>query len=688
MKILIIDADQFSSALLTKTLTSYAYSVDVVTDQTTGLSLAHTYTYDLIIAAVTLPDGDGIQCCQQLRAQGDRTPVLLLTTQDTRDRMAGGLDAGADDYVTKPLDLVEVMARVRALLRRKDLSLVPPAITWGDLSLNPGVPEVTYRGQPLALTPKEYGLLELFLQNPQRVFSRSTILDRIWPADVAPMEGTVTNHIKELRQKLKAAGLTTDLIETVYGLGYRLKSPPANVAPQVPPGPAATPSPPAVGDRRPTTRVMIVDDDRATLEAVNYLLSPWGIAVTGLADPAAFWDVLPQAAPQLLILNLELLTFNSLHLCHQIRQDQVWGDLPILAMTAHRDPESVQRLFASGVDDFVSQPIVGPELVTRVISRLERVRWQQQPDRQPPLQPLTSPPRDSPTPEPDLNAAGLTPTYADILLVDDQPNNLRVLAAILSGQGYKVRKASTGADALDAIATQPPDVILLDIRMPGMNGYEVCAALQTQVATRAIPVLFLSALDDPADKMKAFTVGGADYIIKPFQAEEVLARIKYQLILRQQQRQLATRNSQLLTVRTALQESEAQFRHAFAALTVGVGWVGRDDRWLKVNPALCQMLGYSAPELLTTPITTIVDQADQALWQQQLQQVFQQAWPTSYLELQWWVKGDRGESSQPFQVHLALIQDSQQQPLYVLVQCQPGGDRSDHTAVTADPAAV
>ncbi len=678
MKILILDADQFSSALLTKTLSSYAYSVDVATHQSAGLSLTKAYTYDLIIAAVTLPHGDGIEFCQHLRAQGKSTPVLLLTAEQTRDRMAGALDAGADDYVTKPLDLVEVMARVRALLRRKDLSLVPPAMTWGDLCLNPVVPEVTYRGHLLTLTPKEYGLLELFLQNPQRVFSRSAILDRIWPADVSPMEGTVTNHIKELRQKLKAVGMTTDLIETVYGLGYRLNPPPLALAPELPSRspatalPATQPIMPAAFPQ--TTRVMIVDADRATLEAVHYLLCPWGIEVTRLHQPETFWRVLPQAQPQLLILNLELLTFNSLHLCHQIRQDPVWGDLPILAMTAHHDPESVQRLFASGVDDFVSQPLVGPELVTRVISRLERVRWQQQLDRRLPTQLPPVPPPITPVtgPNPVLEAAGKSAVYANILLVDDQPNNLRVLSAILAGHGYKVRKASNGEDALEAIASQPPNLILLDIKMPGMNGYEVCAALQTNVATRTIPVLFLSALDDPADKMKAFTVGGADYITKPFQAEEVLARIKYQLILQQQQRQLTIRNEQLLTVRTALQESEAQFRHAFAALTVGVGWVGSADRWLKVNPALCHRLGYSATELLTIPITAIIEPVDQPLWQQQLQQIWQATILTSQLKLRWQVKGDR---TALVQVNLTLVQDSEQQPLYVLVQCQPLSDR-------------
>jgi PAS domain S-box-containing protein len=672
MKILVIDNDESVRTLLFKTLTSYAYTVEVATEGQTGFERALAYTYDLIIANVSLPQLDGISLCRQLRAGGDRTPILLLTAQDTSANTATGLDAGADDYVILPFDLVALMARVRALLRRKDLALVPTEVTWGELCLNPTAAAVTYRGQPLSLTPKEYGLLDLLLHHPQRVFSRSTMLDRIWSSAVSPIEGTITNHIKELRQKLKAVGMTVDMIETVYGLGYRLKAPPQ---PASLPIAKKAPERPTPASAQFAT-VMIVDDDRATLEALSYVLHPWGLQVI-LSQPERFWELLLSAAPDLLILNLEMLTFNGIELCQSVRQDAAWGDLPIVAMTTYTDAESIQKIFAIGVDDFVSKPIVGPELVTRVVSRLERLRYQQQ-TRLPSgsvsglaLRPQVKSPIGNTASSSSAHQQLLATAHVNLLLVDDQPDNLRVLSAILDGQHYKVRKAISGEIALDAIATLPPDLILLDVKMPEMNGYELCAMLQASEKTRHIPIIFLSALDDTVDKMKAFAVGGVDYITKPFQAEEVLARLKHQLVIQQQQRQLAERNRQMQQAREALRESEAQFRHAFDQLTIGVGLIGLDDRWLKVNPALCQLLGYAESELLSTPTAASIDAADVEQWQQSFQQLLQNQTTHYQLDLRYRSKGDR---TLWVSINISLVRDGSGQALYVLAQMQAIGD--------------
>lgn len=132
----------------------------------------------------------------------------------------------------------------------------------------------------------------------------------------------------------------------------------------------------------------------------------------------------------------------------------------------------------------------------------------------------------------------MTSDRGNILVVDDTPDNLRLLSVMLSEQGYKVRKALNGQTALNTIHQVPPDLILLDINMPSMNGYDVCQALKKDESIRDIPVIFISALDDVLDKVKAFDVGGVDYITKPFQAEEVIARIENQLIIQRQQKQL------------------------------------------------------------------------------------------------------------------------------------------------------
>lgn len=152
-----------------------------------------------------------------------------------------------------------------------------------------------------------------------------------------------------------------------------------------------------------------------------------------------------------------------------------------------------------------------------------------------------------------LRHTGMSETPASILIVDDHPDNIRTLAAILSSEGYKVRKAISGEVALETIRSQPPDIILLDIKMPNMDGYTVCQIIKSVPETRDIPVIFLSALDETADKVKAFAVGGADYITKPFHAEEVLVRIGHQLTIRQQQWQLSILYQQVQQLNAVLQ---------------------------------------------------------------------------------------------------------------------------------------
>lgn len=159
----------------------------------------------------------------------------------------------------------------------------------------------------------------------------------------------------------------------------------------------------------------------------------------------------------------------------------------------------------------------------------------------------------------------MSDTRASILIVDDQPDNLRTLAAILSSEGYKVRKAISGEMALETIRSQSPDLILLDIKMPQMDGYAVCCALKGNAATCDIPVIFLSALNETADKVKAFAVGGVDYITKPFQAEEVIARVENQLRFQRVSKQLLEQNARLCEEIQVRQETEAALQQALVS---------------------------------------------------------------------------------------------------------------------------
>lgn len=221
MKILLVEDDERIARALAEALSDQNYAVDIAIDGEEGWAYVEAYQYSLILLDWMLPKLDGIHFCQRLRQRGLHTPVLLLTAKDTSTDKVIGLDAGADDYVVKPFDLQELMARIRALLRRGN-STLPPVLEWGKLRLDPGTTEVVYGNQPLHLTPKEYQLIELFLRQGRRTLNRSTILEQLWTSEEPPGEETVKVHIRSLRQKLAAVG-ATDFIETVYGLGYRLK---------------------------------------------------------------------------------------------------------------------------------------------------------------------------------------------------------------------------------------------------------------------------------------------------------------------------------------------------------------------------------------------------------------------------------------------------------------------------------
>lgn len=221
MKILIVEDDDRIATPLAKDLRHQHHSVDVAPDGKAGWDYAQATKYDLILLDLMLPQLDGISLCKQLRSAGCQANILMLTARDTTSDKVIGLDAGADDYLVKPFKLEELSARIRALQRRgRDLK--PSVLQHGELVLDPASQRVSYAQQDLALTPKEFLILEHFLRHPTQVLSRSALLDKLWQFDQDSGEGTVKTHLTNLRSKLKAVGSPKDFIETVYGIGYRL----------------------------------------------------------------------------------------------------------------------------------------------------------------------------------------------------------------------------------------------------------------------------------------------------------------------------------------------------------------------------------------------------------------------------------------------------------------------------------
>ncbi len=221
MKILVVEDDRYIASLLSLILSDRNYVSEIASDGEEAWGFIKLFDYDLIILDITLPKLDGISLCRQIRSDGLQTPIMLLTGLSCPHEKAVGLDAGADDYMVKPFDEEELTARIRALLRRGKIKSLP-ILKWGELQLDPKRYEVTYNKQLLALTPKEYALLELLLRNSDRIFSCTTILDHLWSYEDAPTEEAVRTHIKGLRMKLKAVDAPNNIIETVYGIGYRL----------------------------------------------------------------------------------------------------------------------------------------------------------------------------------------------------------------------------------------------------------------------------------------------------------------------------------------------------------------------------------------------------------------------------------------------------------------------------------
>jgi two-component system, OmpR family, response regulator QseB len=221
MRILLVEDDDRIADPLAEDLRHQNNAVDIAFDGLAGWEFAQAADYDVILLDWMLPKLDGVQLCQRLRQSGCQAYILLLTAKDTTSDKIVGLDAGADDYLVKPFEVDELTARLRALARRQPLYQAV-VLKHGEIELNPSTHSITYAGISLELTSKEYMLLEYFLQHPTQVISRTALLDRLWEFDQISGEQTIKTHLTNLRRKLKQAGCQQDIIETVYGVGYRL----------------------------------------------------------------------------------------------------------------------------------------------------------------------------------------------------------------------------------------------------------------------------------------------------------------------------------------------------------------------------------------------------------------------------------------------------------------------------------
>jgi DNA-binding response OmpR family regulator/HPt (histidine-containing phosphotransfer) domain-containing protein len=483
MRILLVEDDENLAEMLNKYLIGQHYTVDLATNGQAGWDLAAAFEYELILLDVMLPDLDGISFCKQLRQLGDRTPILMLTAYDSSTDKVTGLDAGADDYVIKPYNFDELSARIRALLRRGNAAL-PPTIAWENLRLDPSICEVTYNGQLLHLTTKEYAILDLLLRNTHRIFSQNALLDRLWSFDEPPLGNTVRAHIKSLRRKLNEAG-GEDLIETVHGLGYRLRE----IS--------------QVTDRVPLTNTEFKKNHQVSPE----LISIWEQSYAKYSDRIT---ILEEAVTALL----------ADRFTNPDRQQA--------ARAAHTP---IGSLGSFGLNDAAQLCRQIEQLLTGEIDRTEITDLAELVRQLRGCLAKSAPIAQSQTIRSTVvNQSGLKPR---LLIVDDDPELNALLIAEATAWGIQADAVTNIADARSVItqsggfsnANSKLDVVLLDLSFP--DSTENGLALLKELANDEDPlsVVVFTARSSFRDRLEIARLGAQSFLQKPISPRQVIESI-------------------------------------------------------------------------------------------------------------------------------------------------------------------
>ena len=504
MKILLIEDDRLLANLVKQALKEQHYIVDFVTNGYDGLELANSFQYDLILLDLILPKLKGIEVCQKIRGRGDRTPILLLTAQDTTSKKVRGLDAGADDYLVKPFELEELLARIRALLRRGNDALIP-ILQWGNLVLDPNNCQVEYETKRVKLTAKEYALLELFLRHPHRIFSQSALLDHLWSLEDFPSENAVRTQVKGLRQKLKKAGAQTNIIETIYGLGYRLKQQPETKI--------------ATAKIKHEHKVLTdVSHNQEANKSHPYIEQQY---LDNLNITKVWQQYRTQYLQQLHTLKQSIKALETEDWQEILRQQAMKishtlaGSLGSFGLASASDKARQLENILEKNNDFLNQ-----ENSNNIFQLLQELTAE-----------LTV------TDNCDEIVSNLTPPTLDsarpyqLLIIDDDVALTQALIAEAKTWGIEAKVANNLDQARDDLVSVDPDVILLDLSFPEAEegGFELLQELARAEST--IPVIVFTAQESFAARVKVARMGGKGFLPKPVSPEQVMETINQ--VLRQ-----------------------------------------------------------------------------------------------------------------------------------------------------------
>lgn len=590
MRILIVEDDQLVLTGLSMILQNQNYVIETAVNGQLAWDLIEAFPYDLIISDIVLPKLDGISLCRKIRSHGYKMPIMLLTGKDNSHDKAIGLDAGADDYVVKPFNEEELTARIRALLRRSG-SISLPLLTWGNLTLDPSSCTVTYQRQLLSLTAKEYALMELFMRHNKRVFSCSAILDSLWSFEEIPGEEAVRTHIKCLRQKFKTVGAPPDLIETVYGIGYRLRSPDLSSLPNAQTQQETLAAlmdiwhqfKPRVNEQiiiienavqallnksitqelkqaaeqeshtlagalgtfgfqtgsqisrcleklfqqskfkandlkkitelvselkkeidadLPTKNLeimpkndhpllLIIESDRALANEIETNANHWGLQTEIVPKLSQARERISQLKPQVVLLDLGVTknSADSLLMLEEITEK--FPDLSVLTLTEKNELTERLKVAKLGGSAFLQKPVSAMQVLAIVNQVLQKKETKE----------------------------------GKIMVVDDDLKILTAIRSILQPWGIQVTTLNEPQKFWETLEAAQPDLLILDIKMPKLNGLELCQIVRNDPIWGNIPVIFLTANTDSNIMKEVFRIGADDFINKPIKGEELVTRI-------------------------------------------------------------------------------------------------------------------------------------------------------------------
>ena len=617
MNILLVSSNLSLRSSLIHTLEENGYCTSGTHPQI-ALNFVNFDPYNLILLDVDQAEGDGLSLCHQLRLIGCNEPIILLLSPGSDGAAIAGFRAGANDYLEKPLDFDRFLSLMRMWSHRKPIiggsssanNTLQNTLNWGPLCLDLEAARVTLDGQEISLTSTEYKILELFLHNPDRIFSRSTILDRLWDQE-APTERAINTYIKDIRKKLKTAGLTAEILETVYGMGYRLKPFPSlelklsaiaqrfweempqrltileqtatslrkgklnaamhllaqkemhqlagslatfgypegsrlaraldhflrtdrqwsgdeiqkfeeqlaalkavlsqspdqsleqNLGQSLDPDRSRVPlrspalnaslSPPLVKEKRTArpTQVLVIDDDVALTQCLVTEAADWGFSLNVVPDLIRARVALKQTLPDVVLLDLSFSETEEDGLSFLADLHDRFPKLPVVIFTGRNSLEDRLTSSRLGAQGFLHKPVT----IDQIFQKIQQIVLQ------------------APAPSP------------KVLIVDDDPNLLDLLTTLLTSCGLTVIPLENPEYFWDVLVESLPDLVLLDVEMPTVNGLELCQVVRQDGEWDNLPLFVVTAHTDPLYLEQAFAAGADDFIPKTMLQTELIPRV-------------------------------------------------------------------------------------------------------------------------------------------------------------------